>query len=117
MGSGFLILTPPAVTDIAYNSERGESKVKDPGVHAPGGFFTELLSGFGTNGTLGSCIVKGGQQKNNGEDKCPYPLFHSNPISAKIFVSLNLRASATKLKITHLSVPAGIDPSKQNPEI
>ena len=43
---------PPAVTYITNNSERGESEIKNTGVHSFGGLFSQLLRCFGTNGAL-----------------------------------------------------------------
>jgi hypothetical protein len=47
-----MIVLPPPVTDIPYDREGSKCQVEDAGIHAFGRFFTQLLGGFGANGTL-----------------------------------------------------------------
>ena len=43
---------PPTVANYSHQGQLCCSKIDDPGVQGFGWFFTHLLGGFGTNGTL-----------------------------------------------------------------
>lgn len=50
------MILPPPVGNKTNNSKWSKSEVENSGIQALGRFFTQLLGGFSTNGTLGGGI-------------------------------------------------------------
>lgn len=76
-GAGAIIILPPAIADQSDNRKGGKGKIKNAGVQAFGGLFTQLLSCFGTNGALRHRLLRGEQEENERCNKYQRPLFHS----------------------------------------